>query len=91
MNPTTLVPRGVSALLDQRLEASTRRATLNVGLSRLEEKGVSTKVVFSLEDSLESLESLESGRILLCFAHFGGSRERLESPNFLGSLENGHF
>ena len=40
------------------------------------EKGVNTKGVFSLEESLESLnslESLENGRILLCFPQSGGS------------------
>ena len=41
------------------------------------EKGVITKGVFSLEESLESLkslgslESLESGRILICFPQSG--------------------
>ena len=54
-------------------------------------KGVITKGVFSLEDSLESLkpldslESLGDGRILLCFPQSGGSLETLES------LENGLF
>ena len=41
-----------------------------------------TKGVFSLEESLESLnslESLENGRILLCFPQSGGSLESLES------------
>ena len=44
------------------------------------EKGVITKQVFSLEESLESLkalnslESLENGRILLCFPVWGFSR-----------------
>ena len=58
------------------------------------EKGVITKGVFSLEGSLESLkslnalESLEDGRILLCFPQSGGS---LESLNSLESLENGLF
>ena len=43
------------------------------------EKGVIIKGVFSLEDSLgpleslSSLESLETGRILLCFPHSRGS------------------
>ena len=37
------------------------------------EKGVITKGVFSLEGSLESLKSLEDGRILLCFPQSGGS------------------
>ena len=44
-------------------------------------KGVIAKGVFSLEDSLESLEN---GRILLCFPQSGGS---LESLNSLKSLE----
>ena len=55
------------------------------------EKGVITKGVFALEESLESLnslDSLETGRILLCFPHSGGS---LESLNSLESLENGLF
>ena len=45
-------------------------------------KGVITKGVLSLEESLESLNSLESlgsGRILLCFAQSGDSLESLES------------
>ena len=51
------------------------------------EKGVITKGVFSLEESLESLLSLESlkhGRIRLCFPQHGDS---LESLNSLESLE----
>ena len=39
---------------------------------------------FSLEESLESLKSLEhleNGQILLCFPQSGGSLESLESPN----------
>ena len=61
------------------------------------EKGVITKGVFSLETSLESpksldsLESLENGRILLCFSQSGGSLKSLESLNSLESLENGLF
>ena len=52
-----------------------------------------TKGVFSLEESLESLkspdslESLENGRILLCFPQSGGSLKSLESLNSLESLE----
>ena len=38
-----------------------------------------TKVVFSLEGSLESLNSLEGGQILLCFPQSGGSLESLNS------------
>ena len=52
------------------------------------EKGVITKGVFSLEESLESLDSLkslENGRILLCFPQSGGSLESLNS------LESGLF
>ena len=58
------------------------------------EKGVITKGVFSLEESLESvespnyLESLDNGRLLLCFPQSAGSLESLES---LKSLENGLF
>ena len=38
------------------------------------EKGVITKEVFSLEESLlNSLESLENGRTFLCFAQSGES------------------
>ena len=65
------------------------------------EKGVITKGVFSLEESLleslkslDSLEPLENGRILLCFPESGGSLESLESlesPNSLESLKNGLF
>ena len=64
------------------------------------EKGVITKGVFSLEESLESLkslnspESLENGRVLLCFPESGSSLESLdslESLNSLESLENGSF
>ena len=40
------------------------------------EKGIITRGVFSLE---ESLESLDDGRILLCFPHSGGFLESLES------------
>ena len=59
------------------------------GLSR-PEKGVTTKGVFSLEESLRflnSLESLGNGRILLYFPQSGGSLESLESLNSLESLE----
>ena len=61
------------------------------------EKGVITKGVFSLEESLESLqflnslESLENGWILLSFLQSGGSLEPLSSLNSLESLENGLF
>ena len=61
------------------------------------EKGVITKGVFSVAESLESLksldslESLENGRILLCFPLSGGSLETLESLNSLEPLENGLF
>ena len=57
------------------------------------EKGVTTKGVFSLEESLESLESLEfldslesleNGRSLIYFSQSGGS---LESLNSLETLE----
>ena len=55
------------------------------------------KGVFSLEESLESLkylnslESLENGRMLLCFPQSGSSLRSLESRNSLESLENGLF
>ena len=58
------------------------------------EKGVITKGVFSLEESLEplkslnSLESLENGRVLLSFPQSGGSLKSLESLSSLESLEN---
>ena len=73
-------------------------------------KGVSTKGVFSLEKSLESpnslnsLESLEHGRIFLVLAHIGrplesfslffhalGGLESLNSRKLIESLENGQF
>ena len=55
------------------------------------EKGVIAKGVFSLEESpesLNSLESLENGRILLYFPLTGGSLKFPESQN---SLENRLF
>ena len=58
---------------------------------------VIAKWVFSLEQSLESLislnslESLENGRLLLYFPESGGSPESLESLNSFESLENGLF
>ena len=61
------------------------------------EKGVITKGVFSLRESLEtlkslnSLASLEDGRLLLCFPQSGDSLESLESLKSLESLENGLF
>ena len=62
------------------------------------EKGVVTKGVFSLAESLESLKSLDSlkkslenGRVLLRFPESGGSPETLESLNSLKSLENFDF
>ena len=57
-------------------------------------KGVTTKGVFSLEKSLESLkslDSLENGRNLLSFPQSENSLETLESLNSLESLENGLF
>ena len=56
-------------------------------------KEVIAKGVFSLENSLkslDSLESLENGRILLRFQS-GGSLKSPESLNSLESLENGLF
>ena len=61
------------------------------------EKGVITKGVFSLNESLDSLKSLnsleflENGQVLLCFPQSGGSLETLESQKSLESLENGLF
>ena len=58
------------------------------------EKGVITKGVFSLEKSLESLnslESLENGRNLLSFPQSENSLEALDSLNSLESPENGLF
>ena len=58
------------------------------------EKGVITKGVFSLEESLESLkslDSLENGRTLLYFPQSGDSLKSLESLDSLESLENGLF
>ena len=49
------------------------------------EKGAITKGVFSLA---ESLDSLENGLILLCLPQSGGA---LESQNSLESLNNGLF
>ena len=59
-----------------------------------QEKGVIMKGVFSLAESLESLtslDSLENGRILLCFPQSRSSLETLESLNSLESLEKGLF
>ena len=58
---------------------------------RDQKEGFITEGVFSLVGSLESvnsLESLENGWVLLCFPHSGGS---LESLNSLDSPESGHF
>ena len=60
-------------------------------------EGVVTKGVFSVEESLESLkplnslDSLENGRIHLYFPLSGGSPESQESLNSLEPLENGLF
>ena len=54
------------------------------------EKGIITEGVFSMEASLESLNSLEpleNGRILLYFPESGSSLESLESLNSLESPE----
>ena len=73
------------------------RYTLTLRYNSGLEKGVITKGVFSLKESLESLkslnslESLENGRSLLCFPESGGSLKSLESLNSLESLENGLF
>ena len=61
------------------------------------EKGVITQGVFSLEDcldnlkSLNSLESLDNGRVLLLFPEVGESLKSLESLSSLESRENGLF
>ena len=61
------------------------------------EKRVITKGVFLLEEPLESpkslnsLESLENGRILLCFPESGGALESQKSLDSLDSLQNGIF
>ena len=60
-------------------------------------KGSLRKGVFSLEECLEalkslnSLESLDDGRMLLCFPLSGGSLESLESLNSLESEEDELF
>ena len=65
--------------------------------SRDRKKGSLRKGVFSLEESLEflksldSLESLEHGRLLFYFPQSGGSLESLEYLNSVESLENGLF
>ena len=71
----------------------TPKLLCNLWLSGPEE-GVIMKGVFSLERSLQSpkcldsWESLEKGRILLCFPQSGGSLESLDS---LEILEHGLF
>ena len=58
------------------------------------EKGVVTKGVFSLAESLESRKSpnsLENGWFPLCFPQSGGSLKSLESLDSLESLEIGLF
>ena len=60
------------------------RAILQKIILRGPKKGVITKGVFSLEESLESLRSLEfleDGPLLLCFPQSGGSPKSLESLN----------
>ena len=59
----------------------TQHRTPSIGTG---ERGVITKGGFSLEESLESLnslESLENGWILICFPQSGGSLETQESLN----------
>ena len=58
------------------------RGLFSGGISRISKESL---------DSLESPESLDNGRILLCFPESGGSLETLESLNSLESLENGLF
>ena len=57
------------------------------------EKGVITKGVFSLEESLGSLKSLNSLEPLekVGFPQSGGSLESLEALNSLESIEDGLF
>ena len=61
------------------------------------EKGVITKGVSSLAESLESLKSQDSlespanGRIPFCFPQSVGSLETLESLTSLETLDNGLF
>ena len=78
--------------------ASQQRGThfqVTLGYVSGAEKGVITKGVFSLDESLESLkslnppESVESGRNLLYFPQSGGSPKSLESLNSLASLQDG--
>ena len=74
-----------------RLSFNTKQTTPPL-LTSGPEKGVIPKGVFSLEESLESLnyvESLENGRILLYFPESGDSLKSLESLNSLESLEKG--
>ena len=63
--------------------------------NRAREEGVITKGYFHWRNlylkSLDSLESLENGRILLYFPESGGSLESLESLYSRESLENGLF
>ena len=83
---------GVPKLLDEEEKKAHKHKLF--GLVRLRigtGEGVITEGVFSLEESLESLKSLESlehGRILLCFPQSGGS---LESLNSIESLDNRLF
>ena len=85
-------PKGHLPLKRCRATGGGVAATLaGVALHSGAEKGVITKGVVSLEESLQSLESPENGQILLCFPQSGGSLESLDSQNSLESLENGLF
>ena len=55
------------------------------------ERGLFTGGISRISKSLDSLESLENGRILIYPPQSGGSLESLESHNSLESLENGLF
>ena len=86
-------------VLTRRGATPVRTNTSNILSNKISgpEKGVITEGFFSLEESLESLNSLnslespENGRILLSLPESGGSLESLESLMSLESLENGFF
>ena len=99
--------RGLVGVLISLAVSRHNRRVLGLGNRSLEtarlenlKKGVITKEVSSLEESLEAMKSLsyleylESGRTLLCLPHFEDSLESLESPespDAIRPLEAGHF